>query len=139
MTTPNQHHELQQPDEPEPELIRGRLMAVDWANGTARLDTPMVESVSLRFSVADIDMENSLRKLATCHVVVRAICVTSGDVGESENNSIQEISHAWLEPELLTEPKDGPISEEEWDEYLRAIREGRDGLCGECRRRAAAV
>ena len=139
MTTPNQHHEFQQPDKPEHKLVRGRLMAVDWANGTARLDTPKGESVSLRFSVADIDMENSLRKLATCHVVIRAICVTSGNVRESETISIQEISHAWLEPEPPTEPKDGPISEEEWAEYMRAIRESRDGLCGECRGRVAAV
>lgn len=136
MTTPNQHNELQQPDQPEPELARGRLMAVDWANGTARLVTPKGESVALCFSVADIDMENRMRKLTTCHVDVWGNHTGSSDV---ETISIKEISHAWLEPEPPGEPKDGPISEKEWDEYMRVIREGRDGLCGECRRRPAAV
>ncbi len=139
MTTPDQHNEFQHLGEPEPELVCGRLMAVDWSVGSARLDTPKGDSVLLRFSASDIDMENKMRKLATCHVDVRGDRTTTGDSGEFEVISVQEISHAWLEPEPPGEPKDGPISEEEWDEYMRVIREGREGLCGECRRRAATV
>ena len=133
MTKLNEFHEF---SETEPALARGRLMAVDWANGTARLHTPTEVSIFLRFSVSDIDMENRMRKLATCHVDVWGNHVNSND---GETISVKEISHGWLEPEPPGEPKDGPISEKEWEEYMRVIREGRDGLCGECRRRSAKI
>lgn len=136
MTIPGPPDEFQQFNEPKPVLARGRLMAVDWANGTARMHTPTGAVVDLRFPVSDIDMENRMRKLATCHVDVWGNRLY-GDGGETIN--VKEIGHAWLEPEPPREPKDGPISDEEWDEYMRAIQESREGLCGECRRRAAVA
>ena len=134
MTTPAKINEFNHADEPA--FAKGRLMAVDWANGAARLDTPDGESVSLRFEAGNIDMENRLRKFATCHVDVQ---------GHLSNNGSQRvidivvIDHALLEPEPEKEPNDGPLTEEDWDNWMLAIREGRDGLCGECRRRAAAI
>ena len=110
-------------------------MAVDWANGTARLDMPQGDSVMLRFSVSDIEIENRFRKLATCHVDVLGYRLASGENGKCEAINVEEISHSRLESEQPKEPKEGPVSEEEWDEFMRAIHEGRDGLCGECRRR----
>ena len=135
MISPDKHKDIQHLGKSESESVSGRLMAVDWANGIARLDTPEGDSVMLRFSIADIDMENRMRKLATCHVDVLGYPVTGGDSGKFEAITVQEISHAWLEPEPSKEPEDGPISDVEWEEFRRVIREGRDGLCGECRRR----
>ena len=133
MTIHSRHDEFQHQGEPESELVRGRLMAIDWATGTARLDTPKGDSVMLRFSASDIDLENRFRKLATCHVDVKGNRV---DSKEHEAISVLEIDHAWLEPEPPKEPNDGPLTDEDWDSWMLAISEGRDGLCGECRRRA---
>ena len=137
MTIPANANE--HPDKMEPTFAKGRLMAVDWANGTARLDTPTGSSVSLRFDTSDIDMENRMRKLATCHIDVWGRFGTVEDCDDRECINVEEIEHALLEPLPPTEPKEGPFTPEETDEFIRIIREGRDALCGECRRREAAV
>ena len=139
MTTSPEPAEHEYAKEPPPAFAKGRLMAIDWADGTARLDTPMGDSVMLRFSVSDIDMENNMRKLTTCHVEVRGRVSVISDNRDQEYINVEDIDHALLEPEAPMEPKDGPISEEEMEEFIRVIREGRDGLCGECWRRAAAA
>ena len=137
MTTPSRLNDFHHAEDPA--FAKGRLMAVDWANGTARLDTPTGSSVSLRFDISDIDMENKLRRLATCHVDVQGCHIASEECGECEAIRVLEISHAWLKPKPPKETQNGPISDEEWDEFIRVIGEGRSGLCGECRHREPAV
>ena len=123
------------PDKPEQSLIHGRMMAVDWADGTARLDTLNGESIKLRFSTSDIDMENRMRKHATCHIEVRANRISADDGEEYEVVRPYDIVHSLLEPIPPREDVDGPLADEEMDEWIRAIYEGRAGLCGECRYR----
>ena len=134
MTTPAKLNEYNHAEDPA--FAKGRLMAVDWANGTARLDTPADGFVLLRFEAGNIDIENRLRKFATCHVDVQGLLSSNGS---QQVLDIVKIEHALLEPEPEKEPKDGPLTDEDWDEWMLAISEGRDGLCGECRRRAAAI
>lgn len=86
MTTSPEPTEHEYAKEPTSAFAKGRLMAVDWANGTARLDTPAGDSVLLRFDAGNIDMENRLRKLATCHVDVQGCLI---------NNGSQQVVTSW--------------------------------------------
>ena len=103
----------------EPAFAKGRLMAVDWANGAARLDTPAGDSVLLRFDAGNIDMENRLRKFATCHVDVQGHLINNGS---QQVVDIVEIEHALLEPAPEKELNDGPLTDEDWDDWMLAIR-----------------
>ena len=134
MTAPTDPNELNHAEDPA--FAKGRLMAVDWANSSARLDTRDGDFVLLHFEAGNIDMENRLRKLATCHLDVRG-CLSSNGIHEVLD--IVEIGHALLEPMPVKEPNDGPLTDEDWDNWMLAVRDGSDGHCGECRRRAAAI
>ena len=134
MTAPAKLDEFNHAEDPA--FAKGRLMSVDWADGSARLDKPDGDFVLLLFDVGNIEMENRLRRFATCHVDVQGHLSSNGS---QQVLDIIEIEHALLEPEPEKEPNDGPLTEEDWDNWMLAIREGRDGLCGECRRRAAAI
>ena len=96
-------------------------------------------SVVLRFSTVDIEMENRMRKFATRHIDFHDNDDTCGNNKSQRAINIKTIDHALLQPEPLSEPNNGPITGEDMEEFVRVIQKGRDGLCGECSRRAAEV
>ena len=122
----------------EQALLTGWLKEVNWHRGAAQLHDSAGSYVSLRF---DPPQANAMRRLATQYVEVRG----SGrfnDQGEWTTVHVVQLREtpAWSEPfdlhALLNDPnpklfnpdKLVPIdlTDEEWEAFNRAIREGRE-------------
>ena len=119
-------------------VVRGYLMEVDWARGTARLDPRIGNPVRLRF---DTDLHEEIRHLLSQFVKIQG----KGNMNEDEEwTSIEietvEADRHWSNPladDLSLNPRvfrtadslliDDPFdNDHELREFIRTIHEGRD-------------
>ncbi|MCY3919075.1 MAG: AbrB/MazE/SpoVT family DNA-binding domain-containing protein [Chloroflexi bacterium] len=124
--------------EPEEALLFGWLREVNWARGTAQLHGYGGGYVPLRFEPA---LGDDMRRLATEYVEVRG----RGRFNEHDRWTTVEVekvigTRSWREPfdidALLNDPNPKifdpdkvvtiDLSDEEFEDFLRAIPEGRD-------------
>ena len=136
--------EKQKPDKTKPPvldesaLVEGRLMAVNWAYGTAELHYIPQRVVPLRFDPA---LNDDMRRLATQYVEIRGL-------GRFNDNDewgviyVEQITstRSWSEPFDLDAFRNDPnpkifdpekvvaidLTEEEWEAFHRVICEGRN-------------
>ena len=101
-------------------MLTGRMTAVDWGAGTARLETAG-GPFTVSFDPADRDHYNRTRRLADCHVNVR------GTPAGTAEMALEEMEHAALS-------RAHPRNMEEID-FKQFMRDCRDGVCTECRNR----
>ena len=133
MITPNQQKEFQHLGEPEPALIRGRLVEVDPKHGTAILEAYMDSRVPLRF---DASLEQEMLNLERNYVRVEGygwisdedhwIAVVIDEIAPPPPpRTIEEILND-PDPKLF-DPDTIPRASEPFDvdEFLRVIYEGR--------------
>ena len=122
----------------EPALVEGRLMAVNWAYGTAELHYIPQRVVPLRFDPA---LNDDMRRLATQYVEIRGRG-RFNDNDEWDIIYVEQITgtRSWSEPFDLEAFRNDPnpkifdpdkivtidLTEEEWEAFHRAICEGRD-------------
>ena len=135
MTTPNKANEFEHLGEPEPALVRGRLIDVDAELGTATVDTFMGLQAPLRF---DLSLAQEMLRLENKSVNVRGL----GWINDSDTAWIaiivEEITRPVAKPfdmdEFLNDPNpkifdpDTVIRASEpfdVDEFLRPIYESR--------------
>ena len=115
----------------EDALVMGTLMAVDWANKTARLDRFHRKSVKLRFGK---ELDEEMRRLATQFVQIEGKgYLKSPDTDKEEwiHIHVKEVSVPYqnkpkpfrgADIEHIGSPFE---SNEELDEFIQVIREGR--------------
>jgi len=122
----------------EEALLAGWLKEVNWHRGTAQLHDGVGGYVSLRF---DSPQANEMRRLATQYVEIRG----SGRFNEQDEWTTVHVdelreTQAWSEPfdldAFLNDPEPKVFNpdalvridatDEEWDAFDRAIREGRE-------------
>lgn len=122
----------------EEALLYGWLKEVNWHSGTAQLHQALGSYIKLRF---DSDLDAELLRLATQYVEVR------GKGGFNQDDRwktvrVEEVraTRSWREPFDLDVFLSNPtpkvfdpekivtidLTDEEWDSFNRAIREGRD-------------
>ena len=122
----------------ESALVEGRLMAVNWAYGTAELHYIPQRVVPLRFDPA---LNDDMRRLATQYVEIRGRgCFNDND--EWDTIYVEQITctRSWSEPFDLKAFRNDPnpkifdpdkvvaidLTEEEWEAFHRVICEGRN-------------
>ena len=122
----------------EPALLEGRLMAVNWACGTAELHRRHGAVVPLCFGPA---LNDAVRGLTTQHVEIRGrgrfnaedrwevVCVEqiTGTRSLSEPFDLEAFRNN-PNPKIFDPDKviALDLTQEEWESFNRAIREGRD-------------
>ncbi len=117
--------------------LQGRLMMVNWNRRTAQLHNYGDDYVRLRF---DAVLDEAMQRLATQYVEVtgRGHFVTDGNWGDFHVEQLRA-TRSWVEPfdlnNLLNDPNPKVFDPEkvvraseptDVDEFMRAIREGRD-------------
>ena len=107
--------------------LTGKLTAVDWRTGAARLET-RGNNMRVRFDPANREHSNRTRILANCHVNLtgRFIADPAPQTPGPPDIALEKMEHATLGPP--------PEDREEFD-FDQFIRESRDGVCTECRDR----
>ncbi len=118
----------------EDALVMGKLMAVDWANKTARLEQFREKPIKLRF-VKELDEE--MRRFATQYVQIRGkgrLKAPDTDMEEWVSIAVESISlpHDGSKPKKpfrgVAEwgvPISTPEKSKEMEEFMKAIREAR--------------
>ena len=134
MTTPNKRNKLQHPGESEPALIHGRLVDVDTKKGTAILTAYVDSRIPLRF---DASLEGEMLKLERKFVKVigygwfnkddRWVAVVVEEIApppppRTAEEILNDPNPKIFDPDQIP-PMD--MSDEEWEAYDLAIREGR--------------
>ncbi len=131
MNQAREQHEEDSAELIEDALVMGKLMAVDWAKGTARLDRFRSKSIKLRFGK---EMAEEMRRFATEFVQIDG----SGYIKAPETDK-EEWVHIHVEKVSIPYQGEGVVfRKEEWaadkraidetfdvDEFNRLIREGR--------------
>lgn len=135
MTIPDKSKEFRHLGEPEPALVRGRLVDVDAKNGTAILSAYVDSRIPLRF---DASQEVEMLKLEQKFVKVKGhgwfnkddqwIIVVIEDIEHPANKAfdLDEFLND-PNPKIFDPDKVPPMvmSDDEWEAFDRAIREGR--------------
>ena len=134
MTTPNATNEYGHRDEPEPALIHGRLVDVDTGKGTAILSAYIDSRIPLRF---DASLEKEMLNLEQKFVKVKGhgwfdddgqwIAVVVEEIAPPPPPRTAEEILNDPNPKIFDPDKVPPMlmSDEEWDAFDSAIREGR--------------
>lgn len=122
----------------EEALLQGWLKEVNWANGTAQLHSYTGSYVRLRF---DHSLGEEMLRLATQYVEVAGVGLFSHE-GDCKRVTVNMLSknRSWSEPfdmDAFLNPADARVfnadrniavdlTDEEWEYFNRAIREGRE-------------
>jgi len=146
--TPDDTHQLElrqtkpivslEPEADQEALLYGWLKEINWHNGTAQLHQSVGSYIRLRF---DSDIDTEMLRLATRYVEVRGQGRFNQD-DQWKTVLVEEVraTRSWKETfdleEFLSDPTPKAfdpdrivtidLTEEEWDSFNRAIREGRD-------------
>ena len=132
MNQAREQHEEDSVELIEDALVMGKLMAVDWAKGTARLDRFRSKSIKLRFGK---DLAEEMRRFATEYVKVEGKgYLRAPDTDEEEwiHIHVNEVSVPYQsgEPKIYRREDDARMkspfrSDEELQDFIDVIREGR--------------